>query len=118
MRITIAISTPLTLMLLTLTHAVMAFETDHGQLTRIMNLLCVCVCVRVMKSPLKVQNGVPESPIKKVAKRSRQVLDSDEEEEEAPLVEDLVTEQETDKEVKREKVNVAMSVFGLVLLPW
>ncbi|XP_014908623.1 DNA ligase 1 [Poecilia latipinna] len=39
-----------------------------------------------IKSPLKVQNGVQEadSPIKKVAKRSRQILDSDEDE--APLV--------------------------------
>uniref|UniRef100_A0A096M095 DNA ligase 1 n=1 Tax=Poecilia formosa TaxID=48698 RepID=A0A096M095_POEFO len=38
-----------------------------------------------IKSPLKVQNGVQEadSPIKKVAKRSRQILDSDEDE--APL---------------------------------
>ncbi|XP_070701770.1 DNA ligase 1 [Pempheris klunzingeri] len=42
------------------------------------------------KSPLKVQNGVPEpdSPIKKVAKRSRQVLDSDDDE--APVVKEQV----------------------------
>ncbi|XP_054881259.1 DNA ligase 1 [Poeciliopsis prolifica] len=39
-----------------------------------------------IKTPLKVQNGVQEadSPIKKVAKRSRQILDSDEDE--VPLV--------------------------------
>ncbi|KAK1879094.1 DNA ligase 1, partial [Dissostichus eleginoides] len=38
------------------------------------------------KSPLKVQNGVQEadSPVKKVVKRSRQILDSDDEE--APVV--------------------------------
>lgn len=41
---------------------------------------------RPIKSPLKVQNGVQEadSPIKKVAKRSRQIVDSDEDE--VPLV--------------------------------
>lgn len=39
------------------------------------------------KSPLKVQNGVQEadSPVKKVVKRSRQILDSDDDEE-APVV--------------------------------
>ncbi|KAM8839059.1 DNA ligase 1 [Synchiropus picturatus] len=43
------------------------------------------------KSPLKVQNGVQEadSPIKKVPKRSRQILDSDDEE--APAVKEQVT---------------------------
>lgn len=48
-----------------------------------------------------MQNGVPEadSPIKKVAKRSRQVLDSDDDE--APAV---VTKPPPNKEVKREKV--------------
>lgn len=44
------------------------------------------------KSPLKVQNGVQEtdSPVKKVAKRSRQILDSDEDE--APVVKEPVTD--------------------------
>uniref|UniRef100_A0A8C2ZNF2 DNA ligase n=1 Tax=Cyclopterus lumpus TaxID=8103 RepID=A0A8C2ZNF2_CYCLU len=55
----------------------------------------VCVLVsRPAKSPLKVQNGAREadSPVKKVAKRSRQILDSDEDEEEedAPGVKEQV----------------------------
>lgn len=60
--------------------------------------LILRVCVRVTKSPLKVQNGVSEadSPIKKVAKRSRQVVDSDDDdEEEAPAV---VTKQQVSKD--------------------
>lgn len=76
-----------------------------------MDLLCVCVCLRATKSPLKVQNGVPEadSPIKKVAKRSRQILDSDEDE--APAVtQDVVTKQQANKEVKREKVNAPVGL--------
>ncbi len=49
---------------------------------------------RPAKSPLKVQNGVPEtdSPIKKVARRSRQILDSDDDE--APAVKEQVTTKE------------------------
>ncbi|XP_061587850.1 DNA ligase 1 [Cololabis saira] len=37
---------------------------------------------KLVKKPLKVQNGVqePDSPVKKVAKRSRQILDSDDDE--------------------------------------
>lgn len=72
--------------------------------------VCVCVCLRATKSPLKVQNGAPEtdSPIKKVAKRTRQILDSDDDE--APAVkEDVVTKQQN-KDVTREKVNVAGGV--------
>ncbi|XP_056149207.1 DNA ligase 1 [Lampris incognitus] len=44
-----------------------------------------------VKSPLKVQNGVQEadSPVKKVVKRSRQILDSDDDE--APVVKEQVT---------------------------
>ncbi|KAK5889454.1 hypothetical protein CesoFtcFv8_015456 [Champsocephalus esox] len=40
------------------------------------------------KSPLKVQNGVQEadSRVKKLVKRSRQILDSDDDDEEAPVV--------------------------------
>ena len=62
---------------------------------------------RPAKSPLKVQNGVQEadSPIKKVAKRSRQILDSDDDE--APAVkEQVATKGQGDKEapVKTEKV--------------
>ncbi|KAM9845384.1 DNA ligase 1 [Aulostomus maculatus] len=52
-----------------------------------------------VKSPLKVQNGVQEadSPIKKVAKRSRQILDSDDDE--APVVkEQLAAKGQGDKE--------------------
>ncbi|KAI3374659.1 hypothetical protein L3Q82_021236, partial [Scortum barcoo] len=55
------------------------------------------------KSPLKVQNGVQEadSPIKKVAKRSRQILDSDDDE--APVVKEQVaattTKGQGDKDV-------------------
>lgn len=61
---------------------------------------------RPAKSPLKVQNGVQEadSPIKKVTKRSRQILDSDDEE--APAVK----EQVATKEVldNSEKVNAVL----------
>uniref|UniRef100_A0A667ZE93 DNA ligase n=1 Tax=Myripristis murdjan TaxID=586833 RepID=A0A667ZE93_9TELE len=58
-------------------------------------------------SPLKVQNGVQEadSPIKKVVKRSRQILDSDDDE--APVVKEQVTPKgQGDKETpaKKEKV--------------
>ncbi|XP_026168976.1 DNA ligase 1 [Mastacembelus armatus] len=52
-----------------------------------------------VKSPLKVQNGVSEadSPIKKVVKRSRQILDSDDDE--APAVkEQVATNGQVDKE--------------------
>lgn len=71
-------------------------------------LNCVTVLVsRPAKSPLKVQNGVQEadSPIKKVAKRSRQILDSDDDE--APVVkEQVATKGQGDKEApgKTEKV--------------
>lgn len=72
---------------------------------------CVCVCCRATKSPLKVQNRVPEadSPIKKVAKRGRHVLDSDDDD--VPAVKEEVTKQ-ADKEVKREKVNASMGLGG------
>lgn len=61
-----------------------------------------------MKSPLKVQNGVQDadSPVKKVCKRSRQILDSDDEE--APVVKEqsATKAQPGDKEApaKMEKV--------------
>lgn len=46
--------------------------------------------LRPAKSPLKVQNGVQEadSPVKKVGKRSRQILDSDDEE--VPVVKEQI----------------------------
>ncbi|KAM7379731.1 hypothetical protein PAMP_005262 [Pampus punctatissimus] len=64
-----------------------------------------------VKSPLKVQNGVQEadSPIKKVAKRSRQILDSDDDEDEAPVVKEQVAAKgQGDKEasIKTEKDDV------------
>lgn len=63
---------------------------------------------RPAKTPLKVQNGVQEadSPIKKVVKRSRQILDSDDDE--VPVVTEQVTKGQGDKEAlaKTEKVNV------------
>ena len=71
---------------------------------------CLCVCVlasRPAKSPLKVQNGVQEvdSPVKKVAKRSRQILDSDDDDD-APVVKEVATKGQGDKEAgKTEKVN-------------
>lgn len=67
------------------------------------------VCFRATKSPLKVQNRVPEadSPIKKVVKRSRHILDSDDDD--IPAVKEEVTKQ-ADKEVKREKVNASMAL--------
>lgn len=70
----------------------------------------MCVCFRATKSPLKVQNRVPEadSPIKKVVKRSRHILDSDDDDV-VPAVKEEVTKQ-ADKEVKREKVNASMGL--------
>uniref|UniRef100_UPI0037E82E0E DNA ligase 1 isoform X2 n=1 Tax=Semicossyphus pulcher TaxID=241346 RepID=UPI0037E82E0E len=66
-----------------------------------------------VKSPLKVQNGVQEadSPVKKVTKRSRQILDSDDDE--APVVKDQVaTKGQGDKEAvgKTEKDDVFKAV--------
>ncbi|KAM9350224.1 DNA ligase 1 isoform 2-T2 [Symphorus nematophorus] len=65
------------------------------------------------KSPLKVQNGVQEadSPIKKVAKRSRQILDSDDDE--APAVkEQVATKGQGDKDApgRTEKDDVFKAV--------
>ncbi|XP_074508250.1 DNA ligase 1 isoform X1 [Sebastes fasciatus] len=69
------------------------------------------------KSPLKVQNGVQkaDSPIKKVAKRSRQILDSDDDE--APVIkEQVATKGQGDKEAagKTEKKD---DVFKAVPTP-
>lgn len=65
-------------------------------------------CVtRALKSPLKVQNGVQEvdSPIKKVAKRSRQILDSDDDE--APAVKERAASKDRgDKEAPGETEKV------------
>ncbi|XP_030017070.1 DNA ligase 1 isoform X2 [Sphaeramia orbicularis] len=51
-----------------------------------------------VKSPLKVQNGVHEadSPVKKVVKRARQILDSDDDE--VPVVKEQVATKGRDKE--------------------
>uniref|UniRef100_A0A7N6B4R5 DNA ligase n=1 Tax=Anabas testudineus TaxID=64144 RepID=A0A7N6B4R5_ANATE len=53
-----------------------------------------------VKNPLKVQNGVQEvdSPIKKVAKRSRQILESDEEDEASVVKEQVISKGQGDKE--------------------
>uniref|UniRef100_A0A674P4U1 Ligase I, DNA, ATP-dependent n=1 Tax=Takifugu rubripes TaxID=31033 RepID=A0A674P4U1_TAKRU len=68
------------------------------------------------KNPLKVQNRVPEadSPIKKVAKRGRHVLDSDDDD--VPAVKEEVTKQ-ADKEVKREKKDGALKADSTPLSP-
>ncbi|XP_040000412.1 LOW QUALITY PROTEIN: DNA ligase 1 [Xiphias gladius] len=67
-----------------------------------------------VKSPLKVQNGVPEadSPIKKVAKRSRQILDSDDDDEAPAVKEQVATKGQGEKEapVKTEKDDVFKAV--------
>ncbi|XP_008297852.1 DNA ligase 1-like, partial [Stegastes partitus] len=59
-----------------------------------------------VKSPLKVQNGAREvdSPVKKVAKRRRQIVDSDDDE--VPVVKDVAAKGQGDKEAsgKTEKV--------------
>lgn len=77
--------------------------------------LCVCVHFsRTVKSPLKVQNGVQEaeSPIKKVAKRSRQILDSDDDD--VPAVkEQVATKGEKDVAGKTEKVRLYSEQTGL-----
>ncbi|XP_056912726.1 DNA ligase 1 isoform X2 [Takifugu flavidus] len=71
---------------------------------------------KATKSPLKVQNRVPEadSPIKKVAKRGRHVLDSDDDD--VPAVKEEVTKQ-ADKEVKREKKDGALKADSTPLSP-
>ncbi|KAF7221969.1 DNA ligase 1 [Nothobranchius furzeri] len=71
-----------------------------------------------VKSPLKVQNGVQEadSPIKKVAKRSRQILDSDEDE--ATVVkEQAATKEHEDKEAKSEKSDHVLKEVSTPLSP-
>ncbi|XP_010790787.1 DNA ligase 1-like [Notothenia coriiceps] len=57
------------------------------------------------KSPLKVQNGVQEadSPVKKVVKRSRQILDSDDEEEAPVVKEQAATTGDKEAPAKPEK---------------
>lgn len=64
---------------------------------------------RPAKSPLKVHNGMQaDSPVKKVGKRSRQILDSDDEE--APVAKEQITTKalpgDKDAPAKIEKVNV------------
>uniref|UniRef100_A0A1A8NXW4 DNA ligase n=1 Tax=Nothobranchius pienaari TaxID=704102 RepID=A0A1A8NXW4_9TELE len=71
-----------------------------------------------VKSPLKVQNGVQEadSPIKKVAKRSRQILDSDEDE--ATVVkEQAASKEHEDKEAKSEKNDHVLKEVSTPLSP-
>ncbi|XP_056336449.1 DNA ligase 1 [Danio aesculapii] len=60
-----------------------------------------------VKSPLKIQNGVQESdsPIKKVHKRSRAILDSDEEDEDQPMVKEQEPKQSEVQTVKKEKIS-------------
>ncbi|XP_074545458.1 DNA ligase 1 [Halichoeres trimaculatus] len=70
---------------------------------------------KTVKSPLKVQNGVQEadSPIKKVAKRSRQILDSDDDD--VPVVKEQVPAKgEKDAAGKTEKKD---DVFKAVPTP-
>lgn len=48
------------------------------------NVFLFSILARPVKRPLKVQNGVhkePDSPVKKFTKRSRQILDSDDDDE-------------------------------------
>ncbi|KAM6919201.1 DNA ligase 1 [Xenentodon cancila] len=72
---------------------------------------------KLVKSPLKVQNGVqePDSPITKVAKRRRQILDSDDDE--TPVVkEQAVTNGQGDKEAVG-KTEMKDDVFKAVPTP-
>lgn len=61
-----------------------------------------------MKSPLIIQNGVQESdsPVKKVNKRSRAIIDSDDEDQ--PVVTEQVTKQTEAQVVKPEKVQILL----------
>uniref|UniRef100_A0A672JQ79 DNA ligase n=1 Tax=Salarias fasciatus TaxID=181472 RepID=A0A672JQ79_SALFA len=71
-----------------------------------------------LNPPLKVQNGVQEvdSPIKKVAKRSRQILDSDEDE--APAVKEPVApKRPAEKEAAAKTDKEADDVFKAVPTP-
>lgn len=70
------------------------------------------------KSPLKVQNGVQEadSPVKKVCKRSRQILDSDDEE--APVVkEQIATKAQPGNKEPATKMEKKDDVFKAVPTP-
>lgn len=60
--------------------------------------------LRPVKSPLKIQNGVQESdsPVKRVHKRSRAIIDSDDEDQ--PIVKEQVPKQSEVEPVKSEKV--------------
>lgn len=62
-----------------------------------------------MKSPLKIQNGVQESdsPVKKVHKRSRVIIDSDDEDQ--PVVKEQVPKQSEVQTAKPEKVRIIES---------
>nr|XP_019958001.1 PREDICTED: DNA ligase 1 [Paralichthys olivaceus] len=70
-----------------------------------------------VKSPLKVQNGAPDadSPIKKVAKRSRQILDSDEDE--APVVKERVAVKGQGDKESSDKTEKKDDVFKAVPTP-
>ncbi|XP_040912081.1 DNA ligase 1 [Toxotes jaculatrix] len=70
-----------------------------------------------VKSPLKVQNGVQEteSPIKKVAKRSRQILDSDDDE--APVVKEQVAAKGQGDKAAPSKTEKKDDVFKVVPTP-
>ncbi|XP_024134862.1 DNA ligase 1 [Oryzias melastigma] len=72
---------------------------------------------KIAKSPLKVQNGVQEvdSPIKKTAKRSRQILDSDEDE--APLVKEQAAPEEQGGKKAPGKTEKKTEVFKAVPTP-
>ncbi|KAF6717957.1 DNA ligase 1 [Oryzias melastigma] len=72
---------------------------------------------KIAKSPLKVQNGVQEvdSPIKKTAKRSRQILDSDEDE--APLVKEQAAPEEQGGKKAPGKTEKKAEVFKAVPTP-
>lgn len=63
-----------------------------------------------MKSPLKIQNGIQESdsPIKKVHKRSRVIIDSDDEDQ--PMVKEQVPKQSEVQTGKPKKVRIIESL--------
>ncbi|CAJ1072894.1 DNA ligase 1 [Xyrichtys novacula] len=72
---------------------------------------------KTVKSPLKVQNGIQEvdSPIKKVVKRSRQILDSDDDD--APMVEEQVAVKGQGKKDAAGKTETKDDVFKAVPTP-
>ncbi|KAM9322676.1 DNA ligase 1 isoform 2-T2 [Pholidichthys leucotaenia] len=74
---------------------------------------------KIVKSPLKVQNGVHEvdSPVKKVVKRSRQILDSDDDDDVPVVKEQVAAKQQGDREAPEKTKKDAFKVVPTSMSP-